>query len=131
MKKIIVAGIAAAALMLTGCGASGYDGYSTNGGWSDSDWDLNNPSIYNNNTYCNGGTYNPMPNNQYSCYRNGVTSSPSPRPQPIVPPKSAQKAPVAPAQKPPAQNSAPKAPAQAPKAPAAPAPKAPAAKTGK
>lgn len=125
MKKIVVAGIAAAALMLTGCGASGYDGYSTNGGYSSSDWDMNNGSMYNNNTYCGGGTYMPMANNQFACNRNGVISTPSARPVPIVPPKSAQKAPVAPP--------APKAPAQAPKAPApkAPAPKAPAAKTGK
>jgi hypothetical protein len=115
-KTLALTGIAiAGALALAGCGTSGYDGYSTNGGWSDSDWDMNNPSIYNNNTYCGGGTYMPMAGNQYSCKRNGVTSTPSARPAPVIPPKSAQKAPV-------------KAPA--PKAPA-PAPKAPAAKTGK
>jgi hypothetical protein len=126
-KKLVVGIVVAGALALTGCGSSGYDGYSTNGGWSDSDWDLNNPSIYNNNTYCQGGTYNPLPNNQYSCYRNGVSSPPVVRPQPIIPPKSQQKPPAVK----PAAPAAPKPAAPKPAAPkpAAPAPKAPTVKS--
>lgn len=130
MKKFVVAGFAALAVVLSGCGA-GNGGYSTNGGYTSTDWDMNNPSLYNNNTYCSGGTYNPLPNNQFSCVRNGVTTPPSARPKPIEPPKTQQKAPVAPVQKAPAQQ-APKPAAPAPKAPA-PAYKAPAPapKTGK
>lgn len=103
MKKLVLAGTAALTLALTACGGqsfntpdNGYDygGYSSTGGYQSSDWDLNNPSIYNNNTYCNGGTYTPMSNNQFSCNRNGVISSPAPRPSLIVPPKSAQKPPA-------------------------------------
>ncbi len=103
MKKFVLAGTAALALALTGCGASSgyngngnldYGGYSSNGGYTDHDWDMNYGSSYNNNTYCSGGTYNPLPNNQYSCNRNGVTSTPSSRPKVVVPPKSAQKAPA-------------------------------------
>ena len=135
MKKIVIAlaGLAVASLALTGCG-DGTSGYAPNGGgYTDSDWDLNNPSIYNNNTYCQGGTYNPQPNGMYTCFNNGVTSTPSKRPTPVIPPKSQQKPPakpVAPAQpkqqSQQKQNTAPKAPAQAPKAPAPAAPKAPA-----
>jgi hypothetical protein len=103
LKKSAVVGIAAAALALSGCGASSgyngsndfdYGGYSSNGGYTDHDWDMNYGSVYNNNTYCSGGTYNPMPNNQYTCNRNGVVTKPSPRPSVIVPPKSAQKPPA-------------------------------------
>jgi hypothetical protein len=129
MKKLVLAATAALALTLTGCGAgNGYDGYSSNGGYTSTDWDMNNPSLYNNNTYCGGGTYNPMPNNQFTCVRNGVTAPPSARPQPVIPPKTQQKAPV---QAPKPAAPAPKAPAPAYKAPAPPAPKAPAPKTGK
>jgi hypothetical protein len=163
LKKFAVVGIAVAALTLSGCGASSgfegsnnydYGGYSSNGGYTDHDWDMNYGSSYNNNTYCQGGTYNPMPNNQYSCNRNGVTSAPVVRPPVVIPPKSAQKAPAdvlkkVEQQKAEVQRKADekkkadqatydkkqqqqqKAPAQqAPKAPPA-APKAPAAKTGK
>lgn len=100
MKKLAVAGIVlASALTLTACGSSGYnsgfdgfnDGYSNNGGWNSSDWDMNNPSVWNNNSYCHGGTYQPLAGNQYSCVNNGVTSRPSARPKaPIVPPKTQQ-----------------------------------------
>jgi hypothetical protein len=157
MKKLVVVGIAALSLTLTACGGQNFDttpndnydygGYSSNGGYTSSDWDLNSPSIYNNNTYCNGGTYTPLANDQFSCNRNGVITTPAPRPKVIVPPKSAQKPPAdvlkrveqqkaqvqqqkAQQQK---QNSAPKPAAPAPKAPA-PAPyraPAPAPKTGK
>lgn len=108
MKTALVGIALAGTLALTGCGSSrGYEsndldwgGYNPNG-YSDSDWDLNNGSVYNNNTYCGGGTYNPMANNQYSCTRNGVTSTPAVRPPVVVPPKSAQKPPAGfkPAQK--------------------------------
>jgi len=156
MKKLILAGTAALALALTGCAGQSfstpdyddYNGYSSSGGYSANDWDLNNPSIYNNNTYCSGGTYTPLAGNQYSCNRSGVISTPSARPSAIVPPKSAQKAPADVLKKVEEQKikrqqvtqqkaqqkkaeqqkqNAPKAPA--PKAPSA--PKAPAAKTVK
>lgn len=101
---MIIAGIAVAALALTGCGASGsrgfesddydYGGYSSNGGWTDSDWDMDRTTVYNNNTYCQGSTYMPLANNQYSCNRNGVITAPLVRPKPIIPPKSQQKAPA-------------------------------------
>lgn len=107
MKKTAVVGlVVATTLALAGCGtgtpSSGYydnntydyGGYSSNGGWTDHDWDMNYGSVYNNNTYCAGGTYKPLPHNQYSCIRNGVTSKPSARPKVIIPPKSAQKAPA-------------------------------------
>jgi hypothetical protein len=108
LKNFGIAGlVVAGALALAGCGtgspsSSGYTdsnsydygGYSSNGGWTDHDWDMNYGSVYNNNTYCSGGTYKPLPNNQYSCVRNGVASKPSVRPKAIVPPKSAQKAPA-------------------------------------
>lgn len=97
MKKLTIVGAIVAALTLSACGAVN-DGYSTNGGWSPYDWDLNNPSIYNNQTYCHNGTYKPLPNNMYSCTINGTTSRPSKRPTPIIPPKSAQRAPAAPKQ---------------------------------
>lgn len=127
MKKFIVVGIAALSLALTGCGAG--NGYPPNGGYTSADWDMNNPSMYNNSTYCNGGTYNPLPNNQFSCFQNGTTTKPSTRPAPVVPPKTAQKAPVkpaAPVQKAPVQQApkpAVKAPAPAPYRAPAPAPK--------
>lgn len=91
MKKIILAVSIAAALVLTACTPSGYAG---NGGWSNSDWDMNNPSMYNNQTYCKNGTYIPLTGNRYSCRSNGVTSTPSKRPTQVVPPKNLQKAPV-------------------------------------
>lgn len=104
MKKIALVGVAAAAVLaLSACGSPtsnfanddlDWGGYNPNGGYASSDWDMNNGSIYNNNTYCGGGTYNPMANNQYSCTRNGVTSTPSVRPPVVVPPKSAQKPPA-------------------------------------
>jgi hypothetical protein len=93
LKKLLVAGIVALGLALTGCGA-GNGGYSTNGGYSDRDWDMNYPSVYNDHTYCHDGTYRPLSNGRYTCTINGRTSRPSPRPQPIIPPKSQQKAPV-------------------------------------
>ena len=148
MKKFALVGIVVAATVgLTACGggnSSSYsdEGYAPNGGgYTDTDWDLDHPSIYNNNTYCNKGTYTPQPNGFYTCTNNGVTSQPSKRPTPIIPPKSQQKAPAKPAAPaapkqnntaPKQNNTAPKAPAQAPKAPPA-APKAPAppAKSGK
>lgn len=157
MKKLVLAGTAALTLALTACGGQSfntpdtdrydYGGYSSTGGYSATDWDLNNPSIYNNNTYCNGGTYTPMSNNQFSCNRNGVMSSPAPRPSLVVPPKSAQKPPADVLKKVEQQKvqrqqqqqqqqqkaQAPKPAAPAPKAPA-PAPykaPAPAPKTGK
>lgn len=129
MKKLVLAGVVmASALALTACD-TGNAGYSNNGGWSSSDWDMNNPSMYNNNTYCQGGTYQPLTGNQYSCFNNGTTTRPSPRPSQIVPPKTQQAAPkvtTAPKQQgtAPKQNTAPK---PAPK-PAAPKP---APKTGK
>lgn len=157
MKKLVIAGTAVLALALTGCGASSgyngnnggldYGGYSSNGGWSDRDWDMNYGSVYNNNTYCSGGTYNPMPNNQYTCNRNGIMSAPVVRPPVVIPPKSAQKPPAdvlkrveqqkadqqrnlqQKAEKQRIADQQKKAPAQN-KAPA-PAPKAPAPKTGK
>jgi len=102
LKKLAIAGIVlASALTLTACGSSsGYngfsDGYSTNGGYTDHDWDMNYPSIWNNNTYCHGGTYQPLAGNQYSCINNGVTSRPTVRPKaPIVPPKAQQAPPPA------------------------------------
>jgi hypothetical protein len=146
LKKLAVAGIVlASALTLTACGSSGYggydgfnDGYSNNGGWNSSDWDMNNPSIWNNNSYCHGGTYQPLAGNQYSCVNNGVTSRPSARPKaPVVPPKTQQAPPKEVQQKrqqitqqrqqQQKQNSAPRQ-NSAPKAPSAPRP---AAKSGK
>ncbi|QFG12903.1 hypothetical protein PBI_MIMI_181 [Arthrobacter phage Mimi] len=93
MKKIILAVTAAAALALTGCGAAN-NGYAPNGGYSDWDWDLNRSSSYNNQTYCKGGVYKPLPGNRYQCTIKGRTSAPAARPKLIVPPKSQQKAPV-------------------------------------
>lgn len=147
MKKLAVAGIVlASALTLTACGGSGYnnsgfdgfnDGYSQSGGWNSSDWDMNNPSIWNNNSYCHGGTYQPLAGNQYSCVNNGVTSRPSARPKaPIVPPKTQQAPPKDVQQKrqqitqqrqqaqkqQTQQKSAPKMGGSAPKAPSAPRP---------
>jgi hypothetical protein len=109
LKKLAVVGlVTAATIALTGCStgtgnsSSGYydtntydyGGYSSNGGWTDHDWDMNYGSVYNNNTYCAGGTYKPLPHNQYSCTNNGVVSKPAARPKVIVPPKSQQKAPA-------------------------------------
>lgn len=108
MKKLAVVGlVTAATIALAGCStgtgnSSGYydnntydyGGYSSNGGWTDHDWDMNYGSVYNNNTYCAGGTYKPLPHNQYSCTNNGVVSKPAIRPKVIVPPKSQQKAPA-------------------------------------
>lgn len=93
MKKIILAATAAAALALTGCGAAN-NGYAPNGGYSDWDWDMNHSSSYNNQTYCKGGVYKPLPGNRYQCTIKGRTSAPAARPKLIVPPKSQQKAPV-------------------------------------
>jgi hypothetical protein len=129
MKRIVLALAASAALALTGCGVGNYDGYSTNGGYSDWDWDLNNSSDWNNRQYCHGGRYNPLPNNQFTCTTNGVTTIPSPRPQQVVPPRNQQRPPQQTNRTAPQQQ---KPPAQAPKpqAPRPAAPKAP-AKSGK
>lgn len=134
MKKLFVVGIAALSLTLTACGGQSFNTpaqqpvYPQGPAGSDTDWDLDHSSIYNNQTYCSNGVYNPLPNGQYSCTRNGVVSPPTVRPAtPVIPPKIIQQAPkpAAPAPKPAAP--APKAPAPAP-APKAPAP---APKTGK
>lgn len=99
MKKLLVAGIVALGLALTGCGVNnGNDGYSTNGGYSDRDWDMNYPSTYNNRMYCTGGkngVYHPTGNGMYYCsYDNGYKTKPTTRPKQIIPPRSQQKAPV-------------------------------------
>lgn len=91
MKKLLMAGLLVVALFLTACGSSGY---ANNGGWSESDWDMNYPSQYNNQTYCHNGTYKPLSNNQYTCTTNGKTTTPTKRPKAIVPPKDKQKPPV-------------------------------------
>ncbi|UDL16837.1 hypothetical protein SEA_ATUIN_174 [Arthrobacter phage Atuin] len=102
MKKLIVAGIVALGLALTGCGANNQNnGYAQNGGYSDRDWDMNYQSPYNNMMYCNNGpngVYYPMANGSYYCaYNNGhgVTKTKvTKRPKVIIPPKSQQKAPI-------------------------------------
>lgn len=133
MKKLVIVGITALSLALTACGGQSFNTpaqqYQQGPAGSDTDWDLDHSSVWNNQQYCHNGVYNPLPNGQYSCTLNGTTSNPTVRPAaPVIPPKVIQQAPkpAAPAPKP----AAPKPAAPAPKAPA-PAPKAPAPKTGK
>lgn len=58
MKKLIVVGLAAVALALTGCGAS------------NTDWGTSSP--HNDRTYCDGNVYTPVDEDDYTCSKNGV-----------------------------------------------------------
>lgn len=150
MKKLIVVGIAALSLALTACGNTSFNdndrGNSQNTpAVSAHDRDPNNRSAYNNDLYCNGHIYVPLPNDEYQCEdydhsgiiilphtsRSKYTTAPK-----LAVPSTKPKAPVVTAPKAPAPSV--KAPAPAPKPaapkPAAPAPykaPAPAPKTGK
>jgi hypothetical protein len=101
MKKLVAVGAVAAALTLSGCGAGSnqYDipniplSYQMGPAGSDTDWDLDHTSVWNNQTYCNNGTYNPMSNGRYTCTTNGVVSAPLVRPSaPVMPPKIVEQA---------------------------------------
>jgi hypothetical protein len=139
VKKFIVAGIVASALVLTGCGAgSGVNNSNStyDGGFSDFDVDMNNRSAYNDRTYCGGDTYVPLGFDEYTCEdkdhkrKKAATKRPSViLPKRVTPaPAQQQKAPTqqkqnsVPPQKNPYTGTKPQQPA--PKAPSA--PKAPA-----
>lgn len=57
MKKLIVVGLTAVALTLTGCGAGN---------------DVTVASPYNDRTYCEGNQYTPVDEDDYTCSKNGV-----------------------------------------------------------
>jgi len=148
MKKLIIVGVAVLSLTLTACGNQSFNDNDRNKSQtpavSAADKDPNNRSVYNNNLYCNGHTYVPLPNDEYQCEdydHNGIiilphtsrskyTTAPkltAPSKAPVVAPKLPTTAPKAPAPAP--KPAAPK-PAPAPYKAPAPAYKAP-AKTGK
>lgn len=118
-KTIVVAGIAALSLTLTACGGQSFNDRNQAPAepvYSEVDRNPNNRSIYNDNTYCNGHTYVPLPGDEYQCEdadHSGIV---------ILPHMSRSKYTTAPKLPVPTSKPAPKAPAQAPK-PAAPAPK--------
>lgn len=152
MKKTIVVGIAVLSLTLTACGNESFNDRGqapAAPAYSEADRNPNNRSVYNDNTYCNGHTYVPLPGDEYQCEdgdhsgiiilphtsRSKYTMAPK-----LTAPSTKPKAPAVTAPKAPAQAPKPAAPAPKPAAPKpapapykapAPAPKAPAPKTGK
>jgi hypothetical protein len=70
LKAVVFAGLASVTLALSACAggvAPSYDG--PTGDWDD--WDDHVPSYYD-TKYCKGGDFDRLPNNKYSCTKNGV-----------------------------------------------------------
>lgn len=106
-------------------------------GVSQSDQDQNNRSAFNDDLYCDGDSYVPLPNNEFQCEDRDTHKTKKPTPKVTVPKVTTPAKPAVPAT--PAKPAVPAAPKPAAPKPAAPAPyKAPApapykapAKTGK